>query len=31
MSKNDGYVRRYSESLKLKVLDEIPKGNHSKR
>jgi len=29
--KNDGYVRRYSESFKLKVLDELSKGNHSKR
>ena len=31
MYKNDGYVRRYSESFKLKVLDELTKGNHSKR
>ncbi len=31
MYKNDGYVRRYSESFKLKVLDELSKGNHSKR
>jgi transposase-like protein len=31
MYKNDGYVRRYSESFKLKVLDELAKGNHSKR
>lgn len=30
MYKNDGYVRRYSESFKLKVLDELAKGNHSK-
>ncbi len=28
MYKNDGYVRRYSESFKLKVLDELAKGNH---
>jgi transposase len=31
MYKNDGYVKRYSESFKLKVLDELTKGNHSKR
>ena len=31
MYKNDGYVRRYSESFKLKVLAELTKGNHSKR
>jgi|TARA_R110002167_G_scaffold247534_1_gene453151 transposase len=31
MYKNDGYVRRYSESFKLKVLAELAKGNHSKR
>jgi transposase-like protein len=31
MYKNDGYVRRYSESFKLKVLAELSKGNHSKR
>ncbi len=31
MYKNDGYVRRYSESFKLKVLAEFTKGNHSKR
>ena len=31
MYKNDGYLRRYSESFKLKVLDELSKGNHSKR
>ena len=31
MYKNDGYVRRYSESFKLKVLEELTKGNHSKR
>jgi transposase len=31
MYKNDGYVRRYSESFKLKVLTELSKGNHSKR
>jgi transposase-like protein len=31
MYKNDGYVRRYSESFKLKVLDELSKGNHSKK
>lgn len=28
MYKNDGYVRRYSESFKLKVLAELTKGNH---
>ena len=31
MYKNDGYVRRYTESFKLKVLAELTKGNHSKR
>lgn len=31
MYKNDGYVRRYSENFKLKVLAELTKGNHSKR
>lgn len=31
MYKYDGYVRRYSESFKLKVLAELTKGNHSKR
>jgi transposase-like protein len=31
MYKNDGYVRRYSESFKLKVLDQLSKRNHSKR
>ena len=31
MYKNDGYVRRYSESFKLKVLAELAKGDHSKR
>ena len=31
MYKNDGYLRRYSESFKLKVLAELTKGNHSKR
>jgi transposase-like protein len=31
MYKNDEYVRRYSESFKLKVLNELSKGNHSKR
>lgn len=31
MYKNDGYVKRYSESFKLKVLAELTKGNHSKR
>jgi transposase len=30
MYKNDGYVRRYSESFKLKVLAELTKGNHSR-
>ena len=29
--KNDGYVRRYSENFKRKVLAEASKGNHSKR
>ncbi|MEO8933611.1 MAG: hypothetical protein ABI295_04830 [Xanthomarina sp.] len=29
--KNDGYVRRNSESFKLKVLEELSKGNHFKR
>jgi transposase len=29
--KNDGYVRRYSESFKLQVLDELSNANHSKR
>ena len=31
MYKNDGLVKRYSESFKLKVLAELTKGNHSKR
>ena len=31
MYKNDGYVKLYSESFKLKVLAELTKGNHSKR
>jgi transposase len=31
MYKNDGSVRRSSESFKLKVLAELAKGNHSKR
>ena len=31
MYKNDGYVKRYSESFKLKVMAELTKGNHSKR
>ena len=31
MYKNDGYIKRYSESFKLKVLAELTKGNHSKR
>lgn len=31
MYKNDGYVRRYSESFKLKILAELTKGNFSKR
>jgi len=31
MYKNDGYVRCYSESFKLKVLAELAKGNHCKR
>ncbi|WP_232735395.1 transposase [Nonlabens sp. MB-3u-79] len=29
--KKDGYVRRYSESFKLQVLDELSNANHSKR
>lgn len=31
MYKNDRYERGYSESFKLKVLDELAKGNHSER
>ena len=31
MYKNDGYLRLYGESFKLKVLDELAKENHSKR
>ena len=31
MYKNDGIIKRYSESFKLKVLAELAKGNHSKR
>jgi transposase len=31
MYKNDGYVRRYSESFKLQVLDELSNANHSQR
>ena len=31
MYKNDGYVKRYSESFKLKVFAELTKGNPSKR
>lgn len=31
MYKNDGYVRRYSESFKHKVLAELTKVNNSKR
>ena len=31
MYKNDGYVKRYNESFKLKVLAELTKGNYSKR
>lgn len=31
MYKNDGFVKRYSESFKLKVLAELTKGNYSKR
>ena len=31
MYKNDGYLRRYRESFKLKVLAELSKGNNSKR
>ena len=31
MYKNDGYVRRYCEIFKLKILIELTKVNHSKR
>ena len=31
MYKNDRYVKRYSESFKLKVLAELTTGNYSKR
>ncbi len=31
MYKNDGYVKRYSESFKLKILAELTTGNYSKR
>lgn len=30
MYKNDGIVRRYSESFKLKILDELSTGKYSK-
>jgi transposase-like protein len=30
MYKNDGVVRRYSESFKLKILDELSTGKYSK-
>lgn len=31
MYKNDGYSKRYSESFKLKILDELSTGKYSKR
>ena len=31
MYKNDGVVRRYSESFKLKILSELSTGNYNKR
>lgn len=31
MYKNDGVIRRYSESFKLKILSELSTGNYSKR
>jgi len=31
MYKNDGLVKRYSESFKLKVVAELTKENYSKR
>lgn len=31
MYKNNKIVRRYSEPFKLKILDELSKGNYSKR
>ena len=31
MYKNDGVIRRYSESFKLKILSELSTGKHSKR
>lgn len=31
MYKNDKTVRRYSEAFKLKILDELSKGDYSKR
>ncbi len=30
MYKNDKFIRRYSESFKLKVLEELSTGKHSK-
>jgi len=31
MYKNDGVIRRYSESFKLKILSELSSGKYSKR
>ena len=31
MYKNDGVIRRYSESFKLKILSELSTGNYNKR
>jgi len=31
MYKNDGYVRRYSEGFKLKILAELSTGKYSKK
>jgi transposase len=31
MYKNDGVIRRYSESFKLKILSELSEGKYSKR
>jgi len=31
MYKNDGFVRRYSEGFKLKILAELSTGNYSKK
>ena len=30
MYKNDKVIRRYSEPFKLKILDELSKGKHTK-